>query len=362
MTRKKVGIGVVGCGMISRIYLDNLSSYADTAIVACADLDPAKASAAADSVPSAVACSVGEILRREDVQIVLNLTVPKAHFEVARAAIEAKKSVYCEKPLTLSYSEGRELLREAKANGVLVGCAPDTFLGASAQLARQLLDSGSIGRAIGAQAFMLCHGHESWHSNPDFYYQRGGGPMYDMGPYYLTALVNLLGSVKSVSGATRKSFEERRATSGQHAGRAIPVEVPTHVAGFLDFESGALGTITTSFDVWKGSVPQIEIFGSEQSLSVPDPNGFGGEVKTGKGGDAWEGHPLIHQYSANSRGVGVLDMALALQQGREPRASGALALHVLEIMEAIHRSAEQGARVQLETRCERPEPLPASGL
>jgi predicted dehydrogenase len=290
---------------------------------------------------------------------VLNLTIPRAHAEVGLAALNAGKNVYNEKPLAVRREDGQRMLETAKAKGLLVGGAPDTFLGAGIQTCRKLIDDGWIGEPVAATAFMVCHGHESWHPDPEFYYKVGGGPMFDMGPYYLTALVNLIGAVRCVSGSTRITFAERTITSQPKYGTKIEVEVPTHVAGLLDFANGAIGTIITSFDVWAGELPRIEIYGSAGSLSVPDPNTFGGPVRIRRAGSTeWSEVPLAFGYADNSRGLGVADMASALQAGRSHRASGALTYHVLDIMHAVHDSSRDGRRVELTSACERPAPLP----
>ncbi|MDA0991412.1 MAG: Gfo/Idh/MocA family oxidoreductase, partial [Verrucomicrobia bacterium] len=271
MTAKSdVKIGLVGCGAISNAYFKNLTGLcAGVRMTVCADLDPARATAKAAEHEGVEAVPLDDIFKRPDIDIILNLTIPKAHFEVSMRAVEAGKSTYSEKPLCLTRAEGRELLAAGKAAGVLVGAAPDTFMGAGIQTCRRLIDDGRIGEPIGAQAFMLGHGHESWHPDPEFYYAIGGGPMFDMGPYYLTALINLMGPIAEVAGATRISFPERTITSEKKHGKIITVETPTHVTGIMNFASGAIGTITTSFDVWRSMVPRIEIFGSEATLSVP---------------------------------------------------------------------------------------------
>jgi predicted dehydrogenase len=354
-------VGIVGCGNISGIYLKNARRLENMEIAACADLviDRARAKAGEYGVPRAV--SVDELLADPDIGIVVNLTIPAAHASVAMAAVEAGKSVYNEKPLTLSREDGRRLLSAAKAKGVRVGCAPDTFLGAGLQTCRRLIDEGTIGAPVGAHAFMLCHGHESWHPDPEFYYKPGGGPMFDMGPYYLTALVHLMGPVRRVTGSARASFAERTITSRPKTGAAIKVDVPTHVCGVLDFACGAIATITTSFDVWASELPRIEVYGTEGTLSVPDPNTFGGPVRVrGHGKDAaWREVPLSHPYAENSRGLGVADMAAALLSGRPHRASGSLAYHVLDVMHAIHDASREGRHVVLESTCDQPAPLPA---
>jgi len=359
MTLKPAKIGIIGCGNISDIYFQAGKTFEILKVVACADLIPerAKEKAQAHGVPRA--CSVKELLADPEIEIVVNLTIPGAHYKVAKACLEAGKSTHGEKPLTLTRKEGAELLKIAAAGKLRLGCAPDTFLGGGLQTCRKLIDDGWIGEPVSAEAFMTCHGHESWHPAPEFYYKAGGGPMFDMGPYYLTALVHLIGPVKKVSGMTLKTFPERLITSKPKYGQRVAVDVPTHVTGLMEFHNGAVGVIVTSFDVWNAELPRIEIHGTEGSLSVPDPNGFGGPVRifnprTG----AWKEIPLTHGYAENSRGIGAADMAYGLRTGRPHRASGNLAYHVLDIMHAIHDAAGAGKSVALKSTCAQPAPLP----
>ncbi len=357
---KTTKAGIIGCGNISGIYLKNgQETFEILEITACADLIPERAQAQADQYGVDRACSVEELLADREIEIVINLTTPQAHFPVAMQAIEAGKSVHNEKPLTLTRDEGQQLLEAAEQQGVRVGCAPDTFLGGGHQTCRKLIDDGWIGEPVAATAFMLCHGHESWHPSPVFYYEVGGGPMFDMGPYYLTALINLMGPIRRVSGEARITFPERTITSQPLSGRTIAVETPTHIASTLAFESGAIGTLITSFDVWSHQLPRIEIYGTEGSLAVPDPNGFGGPVFVRRSGDAeWHPVPLTHEYAENSRGIGVADMAYALRSGRPHRANGTLAYHVLDVMQATLDAPQRGQHIDLESSCERPLPLP----
>lgn len=359
----KVKVGLVGCGAISGIYLKNAPRFGNIEIAAVADLmmDRAQAKAAEYNIPKA--CSVEDLLADPEIEIVLNLTTPAGHAGIGKAALEAGKSVYNEKPLTISREDGQELLKLAEQKGLLVGGAPDTFLGAGLQTCRQLIDEGVIGEPVAATAFMMGHGHESWHPDPEFYYQVGGGPMFDMGPYYLTALTTLMGGVASVSGSARITFPTRTITSQKKYGSLIKVEVPTHVAGLLQFASGAVGTLIMSFDVWRASMPPIEIYGSEGTLSVPDPNTFGGPVRVYKPGhNEWEDIEITKPFADNSRGLGVADMARALREGGAARANGALTYHVLDIMHAVHDASSQGRNVELASTFERPAALPESAF
>ena len=356
---KPVKIGIIGTGAISGAYLSQCPKFEMLEVAACADLFMERAEAKAAEFNVAKACTVDDLLADKEIEIVVNLTIPNAHHSVAMAAVKAGKSVWNEKPLTITRAEGRELLATAKANGVLVGCAPDTFLGAGHQTCRKLIDDGWIGAPIAATAFMMCHGHESWHPDPEFYYKAGGGPMFDMGPYYLTALVNMLGPVQTIAGSTRVTFPERTITSQPKHGTKITVDVPTHVVGVLNFAGGAVGTIVTSFDVWAAEHPPIEIYGTHGTLSVPDPNGPGGKIKLFRPGmEGWQEIPHAYPYGSTSRSIGVADMAYAIRTGRPHRASGDLAFHVLDIMHGVHDAANAGKVIELESTVERPAVLP----
>jgi len=355
---EKVKVGVIGCGAISGAYLKQCAQFEILDLVACSDLVLEKAQARAKEFNVPIACAPEELLANEEIELVVNLTVPQAHFEVSQRALLAGKSVWSEKPLALERAYGRQLVELAEEKGVLLGCAPDTFLGGGHQLARKLVDEGAIGQPVAAVAFMMCPGHESWHPNPAFYYKPGGGPMFDMGPYYLTDLVQLLGPARRATGSTSMVRSERLITSEPLKGTRIKVEVPTHVAGLIDFANGAISTIITSFDVHAASLPFIELYGTEGSLSVPDPNGPGGVVKLFKPGKGWREVPQTFGLTNLARSTGVADMAYALREGRKPRANGELALHVLDLMQAFHEASREGKHIDLVTTCERPEPLP----
>jgi predicted dehydrogenase len=355
----RVRVGLIGCGVISEIYLKNLKRFDLVEVTACADLLPERAAARAAQFDVPRSCSPAELLADESIEVVLNLTIPAAHGEVALQALEAGKSVYNEKPLAVKAEQGEQMLELARRKGLLVGCAPDTVLGGGIQTCRRLIDEGAIGEPVAASAFYVSRGHESWHPAPEFYYQVGGGPMFDMGPYYLTALAVLLGPARRVTGSARITFPERTITSKPKAGAQIPVEVPTHIAGVVDYASGAVATVVTTFDVWGARLPHLEIYGSEGSLAVPDPNTFGGPVRLKRGGGDWEEMPLSHGYTENWRGLGVADMAYALRFGRPARASGELGQHVLELMHAFHEASLHGRHMELRSTCSRPEPLPS---
>lgn len=353
----RVGIGIIGCGNISGTYLTAARAFPILEVRAVADQNPAAAEArgAEFGIP---AVPVEALLADPGVEIVLNLTVPAAHAAISRRIVAAGKHAYSEKPLGVAYASAAALVAEAEARGLRIGCAPDTFLGGSHQTARALVDSGRLGAPVGGTAFFMCPGHERWHPNPDFYYLKGGGPMLDMGPYYLTDLVNLLGPVARVIGMAPAPRPERPILSQPRAGEVMRVEVPTHVTGSLGFASGAVVSLIVSFDVPGHRHLPIEIYGTEASLIVPDPNGFGGAVEVmDKGGD-WQQIPIDLPWTeGNLRSLGLADMAAAIRAGRPHRASGALALHVLEVMEAFATSAETGVAVEIATRPERPRPL-----
>ncbi len=354
-----VRVGVVGCGTISDVYFNAGRLFDMLDIVACADLFPERARAKAEQHGIPRAYAVEELLADPEVELVINLTIPGAHAEIGTAALEAGKHVYSEKPLALTGEDGRRLLELGAERGLLVGCAPDTFLGGGLQTCRKLIEDGVIGEPIGATAFMMSHGHESWHPDPGFYYEPGGGPMFDMGPYYLTALVHLIGPIRRVTGSARITFPERTITSEPKKGTKIEVKVPTHVVGVMDFENGAVGTIITTFDVWASQLPRLEIYGTEGSMSVPDPNTFGGPVYTRRAGEQeWTEQPLTHPYAEQSRGLGAADMAYAVRSGRPFRASGELAFHVLDAMCALHEASDQGRHIELQSRGVRPALLP----
>ncbi|WP_405140963.1 Gfo/Idh/MocA family oxidoreductase [Sphaerisporangium sp. NBC_01403] len=357
MTTGPVGVAVVGAGAISDAYLRNLTTFPDVRVLGVADLDAERAETKARAYDVPVSGDVDTILAIPDVEIVVNLTIPAAHAAVASAALRAGKHVYGEKPLTLDPGEGDKLLAEAAAQGLRVGNAPDTFLGAGLQSAKRALASGLIGAPVAATAMMQSPGPESWHPSPEFLFQRGAGPLFDMGPYYLTALVAMLGPVSKVAATARQARPHRVIGSGPRGGTSFAVEVPTHVMALVDFTGGASASTTFSFDSPAG-VTMIEIIGTEGTLSLPDPNTFRGPLRVRAAGDGdWRELPL--EGTTIGRGLGVLDMARALRGDVAHRASGALALHVLEAMTAISESAERGEFRHLETTAREPEPLPA---
>ncbi len=347
-----LGVGVIGCGSVSSRYFRHLPVYDHLRVLACADAVQGRALAAAQAYGIPKAYPVSEMLADPDVDLVLNLTPPQHHVPVMLAAIEAGKHTYSEKPLAVEREEGARVVRAAAERGVMAGCAPDTFLGAGIQTSRAVIDEGMIGKPIGAAATFTTPGHEFWHPNPGFYYLRGGGPVLDMGPYYLTALVALLGPIAGVAGLARRTYDVR--TSDIHPGVKFPVEVYTHVSGVLDFESGPTATLTMSFDVWGTEAPRLEIYGTSGTLSVPDPNLFGGPVRVKVGNGEWEEVPL--RFDEGGRGIGVAEMASAVAEGRPSRIDASLAYHVLDAMQTLHESSDQAQYLRLTSTCPRPEP------
>jgi predicted dehydrogenase len=356
---KKMKAGIIGCGNISEIYAAAGRKFQNLEILACADLDFARAHALAEKHGIPRPLRVEQLLADRDIELVINLTVPAAHAEIGIEALKNGKHLYNEKPLAQKRRAAREMIGLAREKDLLIGCAPDTFLGAGLQTCRKLIDEGAIGEPIGGAGFMLSSGVESWHPNPGFFYKKGGGPLFDMGPYYLTAFTTLLGPVCRVAGAARASFPTRTITSQPMAGTKIEVETPTHIAAVLDFESGPIVTLATSFDVKAHSMPPIEIYGSEGTLSVPDPNTFGGPVRIRRQGEEnWSEIPPAFGYADNSRGLGVSDMISAVQKRREHRANSRTAYHVLDIMHSILDSSETGQHIELTSSMTRPSPLP----
>ena len=364
MAKKRVSfplrVGLIGCGNISNAYFQHSRPYGDLIkIMACADLDLSRAQAKAAEHGLSKAYSVKELLADPEIDMVLNLTIPAAHAAVNQQALHAGKHVYTEKPFSLNYKEGLKTVKQAQKRKLRIGCAPDTVLGGGIQTCRKLIDDGAIGRPVAATANMVCHGHEGWHPNPEFYYQPGGGPLFDMGPYYLTALVTLLGPAKSVLGTATTTFKERVIGSQPLAGGKIQVRTPTHLCGLVEFGQGAMANVTMSFDVWKSHLPLLEIYGTEGSIVCPDPNFFGGDVLLWtKAKNDWENVPLTHN-DQPGRGVGLAEMAEAIQQRRPQRASGELGLHVVEIMESFHVSARAGKKVKLKSTCRQPAAMQA---
>ncbi len=359
-TMNKVKIAIIGVGAISGIYLENITKvFTELELIGVCDLVRERAEQAQEKYQiRKLYENMNEAFADPEVDIILNLTRPYEHFEVTKAALMAGKHVYTEKPLGASFEEGKKLIALSKEKNLMLGGAPDTFLGSGLQTCRKLIDDGYIGEPIGAAAFMICHGHETWHPDPEFYYKYGGGPMLDMGPYYVTALVNLLGGVKGVTGVTKKSFPTRTITSQPKSGTIVEVDVPTYITGTLSFDNGAVGTIFTTFDVYYNQQARFEVYGTKGTLIVPDPNTFGGQVKLLRPEDGeYREMPLLFDYKENSRGLGLADMAKALRTGRDYRANNQLIYHVLEILTSFEKSSNEGRYLPLETHYERTLPM-----
>ena len=364
-------IGLIGCGNISATYFKNVPLFKGMEVGACADINPAAAKRAEEQW-GVKALGVDELLKDESIDAVVNITIPAAHCEVSCLILEAGKHVYSEKPLGLDMAEGRRIEAAAAAAGKVACSAPDTYLGGAHQLARAAIDDGAIGRVTSGSCHVMNPGMEMWHPNPDFFYQRGGGPILDLGPYYVTNLVNLLGPVKRLAAMENKAWDERTITSQPRAGEKVKVEVATTLLALLEFASGAKVTLAASWDVWAHRHANMELYGTEGSLYVPDPNFFDGEVvKAGRDGETATlppgDHPLYvtnekHEHMgklANWRAVGLAEMAAAVAAGREPRCSLGRSLHVLEVMAGVLDGAAAGRFVEMETSCERPAPLGA---
>ena len=386
-----VNIAMIGCGDISGIYLKNLTTtFKEVKLVGVCDLIPERAQKAYnyvveqqkngyDCVTPKIYKDMYEAFNDPDVDVVLNITRPYQHYEVSKQALLHGKHVFSEKPLAADMEEGDELVSLAEEKGLYMGGAPDTFMGAGIQTCRKLIDDGVIGDPVGATCAMVCHGHETWHPDPEFYYKRGGGPMMDMGPYYVTALVNLLGPVEGVMGLTKKSFPTRTITSKPHYGEVVDVDVDTYLAGTLQFKNGAIATLFTTFDVYYGPFSQarFEVYGTKGTLIVPDPNTFDGPIyllrpedqkPIGAGDPAlmekirdpflgYKEIPLMFDYRENSRALGLSDMCKAIETGRDFRANYQQQHHVLEILTSFSKSCEKGEYIPLKTKYYRTEPM-----
>jgi predicted dehydrogenase len=365
---RELGVGIIGCGNISTTYFSLAPLFRGLKVVACADINPAAAEARAAEY-GVKAQTIDDLLANDEVDIVVNLTIPDAHYPVSKRILEAGKHVYSEKPLVLSLEQGEDLRAIAKAKGLSVGCAPDTFLGGAHQLARAYIDNGGIGRVTSGTCHVMSPGMEMWHPNPDFFFLPGGGPILDLGPYYIANLINLIGPVKRVAALTSMANETRTITSQPRNGEVIPVKTPTNIHALLEFQNGAMITLSASWDVWSHRHANMELYGTEGSLYVPDPNFFGGVVEA-SGRDkniqpleAWD-HPfgVNNQESpqgarANYRTAGLADMAVAILEGRDARCSLDRTLHGVDVMVSILKSGETGEFVTLSTTCTQPAAL-----
>ncbi len=350
-------IGIIGAGNIFPAYLNTLRKQRKVRIVGIADGNPAAAQARATEF-GLKAMSVDELLAGP-ASVVLNITPPLAHHEVGMAVLNAGKHLFTEKPLAATFALGQELMALAEKKQLRLGCAPDTVLGAGSQAVRALVDAGTVGRIVGGSAMFMSHGPDHWHPNPGFFYRAGAGPLHDMGPYYISHLVHHLGPVAELNATARMTWRERIIPRGPNVGKSIAVDVPTTVVSLLSFASGAEVSLTVSFDVWKHAHTPIELYGEKGTILGHDPNLFGGKVRWSAENGDWQTVRERRPYTANSRGIGLLDMALAIDQGRPHRCSEALALHVLEVMDKSLESAKGGRAIKLTTTCERPAALTA---
>ena len=352
-----VGVGIIGAGVISKQYLDNLTSFPDVRVVAIGDLFEEAAATRANEYGIPVHGGIDAVLGHPEVEIVINLTIPAAHVEVATQAVNAGKHVWSEKPFSLDRESGLGLLKAADAAGVRLGCAPDTFLGAGLQTARRMIERGDIGTPLTALTLMQSLGPESWHPNPAFLFQDGAGPLFDIGPYYLTTLVQTFGSIRKVGAFGSKSRETRVIGSGPKAGETFDVTVPTHVSSILEFENGESAQSIFSFDSPLKRAGFVEITGSEATIALPDPNNFDGDIRIcALGSDDWTTVPSVG--STASRGAGVLEMARAIREGRPHRAQGELAFHILDTMASIAESIDNRAFVDVESSAAQVPALP----
>ena len=355
-----INVGMVGAGNISGIYLENFAKvFREVKLVAVCDLIKERAEIAQkkNNIPK-IYDTMHQMFADPDIDLILNITRPYQHYEVSKAALLAGKNVYCEKPLGADLEEGRELLALAKEKNLFLGGAPDTFMGAGIQTARKLLDAGTFGKVIGCRAAMCCHGMESWHTDPDFYYQRGGGPLFDMGPYYITAFTELFGSASEVTAKASRGYDTRLITAAPHTGEIIQVNVDTHIESLITFESGLFVSLLTSFDIYNSRQANIEIYNEYCTLYVPDPNCFSGDLVFYDGRTSSENHyPITFGYAKNSRALGLADAAKSIETGRDARASVNRTYHVLEIMCGILESAEKNIPVKIESHFDRTDPM-----
>lgn len=360
----QAGIGIIGCGNISSAYLTLGPLFKSLDLRAVADINMDAAKARADEF-GVRAETVDDLLAADDIDIIVNLTIPAVHYAVTKRILEAGKHAYTEKPIVLTLEEGENLRKIAAARNLRVGSAPDTFLGGSHQQARAMIDAGDVGQIIGGTCHVMGHGMEDWHPNPDFFYQPGAGPVLDIGPYYVTNLIQLIGPVKRVASLATTTFKTRTIGNGDRTGEVIPVDTPTNIHALLEFENGAAVTLGASWDVWAHRHANMELYGADGSLFVPDPNFFGGPLEVGgKDGqitqvEAWD-HPFgvpNQDDRANYRCAGLADMATAILEGREHRCNIDLAVHAVDVMTGILRAGEEGRFVEMSTTCARPAPL-----
>ncbi len=365
---KELGVGILGCGNISTTYFALSPLFKGIRVLACADINPAAAEAKAKEY-GVKAQTVEDLLANDELDVIVNLTIPYAHFAVSKAILQAGKHVYSEKPLTVTLDQGKELQALGREKGLAIGCAPDTFLGGAHQLARAYIDEGGVGRITSGTCHVMSPGMEMWHPNPGFFFLNGGGPILDLGPYYIANLINFLGPVKRVAALTTMANPTRTVTSEPLKGTIIPVETPTNIHALLEFVDGATITLSASWDVWSHRHANMELYGTEGSIYVPDPNFFGGVVEaSGRDKDItplkdWD-HPFGKANQehpngprANYRTAGLADMAMALIEGRDIRCSIDRALHGVDVMTSILKSGAEGNFVATTTTCTKPAAL-----
>jgi predicted dehydrogenase len=355
--RAPARVGIVGCGVISRAYVANAAAFDTFEIVACADLEPARCAVLA-AEHGLEALSVDDLLAAPSIDVVLNLTPPLAHVAVTRAALEARKHVYSEKPLAITAAEAAELVRLADAQGKRIGCAPDTFLGRAYQTARALLDEGAIGEPLAASAAMVGGGQERWHPDPDIFFGNGAGPLLDMGPYYLTAIVALLGPVRRVTGFASTLVTERRIEIGPRTGEVFAAETPTHTAALLELAGGLTATLVATFEAPGHYSTMLLVHGGEGDLALPDPNAFDGPLQIRRSRGGWEEVSYPRAGARDARGLGLHDLVEAIAENRPPRASAELAAHVVDVATSILASGERASVVAIESETRRPDALP----
>ena len=360
---EKIRLGVIGCGMVCDSYLQTLQRFDHVAFAACADLEPERARRVAAEYGFGRACSVDELVRGDDTDLVLNLTIPATHAELNLAALEGGKHVYSEKPLGITLQEAQAVLRRAVDQGLRVGCAPDTFLAGGHQHCRQLIEQGAVGRLVAAFGAVAGHGPDAYHANPHFFYEKGAGPLLDQGVYVITALLPLFGRVKAVSARAQIGITDRTVRTEPRFGENIDVQTPTHLVCALEFEAGGLANLMISWEIWASKLPVMEVYGTEGTIRLPHWNFYEADFelyRQGPEGGAWHAIATERPYVGGSwRGLGVADMAAAILSGRPHRASGERANHVLEIMESLVHSAATDALVAITTPYTKPEPFTA---
>ncbi|GGA51547.1 Gfo/Idh/MocA family protein [Pelagibacterium lentulum] len=366
---KTMGVGILGAGNISTAYLKLAPLFKGLEVRAVADIVPEAAKARADEF-GVLALTPDQMLANDEIDVIVNLTIPDAHYRVSKDIVSAGKHAYSEKPLVLTLEEGEDLRAAAKSNGVEVGCAPDTFLGGAHQQARAIIDDGHVGKIVSGTCHVMSYGMEHWHPNPDFFFKPGAGPVLDIGPYYIANLINLVGPVKRVTAFSGSARDKREITSEPRRGEFVTVETPTTIHAVMEFHNGAIITLGASWDVQAHQHANMELYGTDASLYVPDPNFFGGELVIARRDGEREivepwAHPLgVPNWErpngppfANYRTAGLADMVQAIGEGKKPRCSLDATLHGVDVMTSILKSGETGNAIELTTTCERPEAL-----